>query len=204
MSIRNQILPDEIMPDENSPDVIKELIQKLQENFQKTFDDINAAVGDSSHPIGSSYTQYPDADSNVAAAAFPTSKAPAALFGGTWTKQWNTEATYFRTQGDPDASETENDNRTNGLQPDQFQDWQAGVDADSTGAKEYWGLSSTRDYVSTNDSNVTGYTKLNAGTSGQGDSKGIIPKNDGTHGDPRTGYTTQVKNRIIIVWKRTA
>lgn len=44
-------------------------------------------VGSMAHPIGSSYTQYPNM------------KSPHELFGGAWVKRFSNEGVFFRTEG---------------------------------------------------------------------------------------------------------
>lgn len=75
---------------------------------------------------------------------------------------------------------------------DRFQGWQAGVDEDNTGAREYWGRSGIRDEA-TDHSPGSGFTYSLYQTTAQGDSQMIKAKNDGTNGDPRTGATTRPK-----------
>lgn len=133
------------------------------------------------HPIGSFYIQYPDADSNTAATAFPSAKAPATLFGGTWTEKWNTEGVFFRTQGDP-YGEGETHQRTDGKQTDYMQ-----------GHIHTWVVGQVG----------YGATTCAGNTSWSTDSSGG-PANDGTNGVPRTGKEIRPLNRLIIVWKRTA
>lgn len=136
------------------------------------------------HPIGTQYVQHASVASNDVSVACPSSEAPAVLFGGTWTKLWSIEATYFRTEGDPDVSEGQDVHRTNGSEPDRMQGFaiifhyrnSAGSGGSPHGLPE----------------SLTQYTEDR------------LPTTDGTHGTPRTGYTTQVKNRIMIIWKRTA
>ena len=67
------------------------------------------------YPVGSFYVQYPDAASNDAAIAFPSSKSPAALFGGTWQLVFSTEGIVFQTEG------YDGEGRINGLMEDQVE-----------------------------------------------------------------------------------
>lgn len=71
------------------------------------------------YPIGSYYTQYPDASNNTDATEFPTTQRPATMFGGTWVEQWATESVFFRTRGT--NSDTD---RVSGLQADEIIDHQ--------------------------------------------------------------------------------
>lgn len=82
------------------------------------------------------------------------------------------------------------------IQEDQFQAWQAGCDEDGTGARDYWGISGSRNVlrntgVSAN--NIAPYYN----TGGQGNSTMVKAMNDGTNGDPRQGKETQMKNYSI-------
>jgi hypothetical protein len=148
-----------------------------------TRSDLDSVIG-----VGFFYTQYPDADSNDEAVAFPVAKAPAAIFGGTWEEQWDDEATYFRTRGDPNVAEDQDVGRTNGLQPDQgqlhFHNWafiKYGAVFATGGDNGYYSASGTPTPTQITEE-IT----------------------DGIHGPPRGGYTTQVTNRLCIKWKRTA
>jgi hypothetical protein len=73
-------------------------------------------------PIGTVYTQYPATDAagnpvatGDAAAEFPASQAPAALFGGTWIACFENESVFFRSGGKTNLS---TDGRSNGRQED--------------------------------------------------------------------------------------
>jgi hypothetical protein len=81
-------------------------------------------------------------------------------------------------------------------QVDSFQAWQLGVDADDTGAKEYWARSSTRDYLST-EAAQSGFTPLQMQTTAQGVAGKVIPKDDGTNGTPRVSTETRMTNISI-------
>lgn len=131
------------------------------------------------YPVGSYYTQFPDASSNYDATEFPTAQRPATLFGGTWAEQWATESVYFRTRG------TLSDNgRVNGKQGDAFQ-----------GHIHSFGRS--RIVYTGGGGNSAVY---DSGTTYPGGS----PESDGTNGTPRTAAETRTVNRRIKVWKRTA
>jgi hypothetical protein len=51
------------------------------------------------YPVGSHYTQYPSADSNESATAFPERARPANIYGGSWEAKWESDRTFFRTGG---------------------------------------------------------------------------------------------------------
>jgi hypothetical protein len=140
------------------------------------------------YPVGSYYTQYPDASSNDDATEFPTSQRPATLFGGTWAEQWPTESVYFRTRGT--LSDT---NRTNGKQEDQYQGhWHQIFGLGGSGTTVYGYSGTISKERSTKDPAV--FPNAIAAD----------PVTDGTYGTPRTGAETRAVNRRIKVWKRTA
>lgn len=147
-------------------------------------------VRDFIHPVGSYYTQYPDASSNDDGTEFPTTQRPATLFGGTWAEQWSTESVYFRTRGTLSGTD-----RVDGTQPDAFQGHKHidGVLYSQAIPTQYGSESGpTSGNVQDRASDVTSraYTST--------------PISDGTFGTPRTALETRVVNRRIKVWKRTA
>lgn len=86
-------------------------------------------------------------------------------------------------------------------QEDQLQGFQIGCDEDTTGAREYWGQSGSRDNIV----QITGlgnntYPRLE--TTAQGSSRMLIPKNDGTNGDPRMGDETRPPNITMVAIMR--
>lgn len=131
------------------------------------------------YPVGSFYVQYPDDASNIDATAFPTSKRPATMFGGTWAEQFNTENVFFRTAG------TDYQTRTNGLSLDQMQGHlhPAGTSGGSLGGTAN----------SFAQGGVIG-TTMNVGS----------PIPNSVDGEPRTGAVTEPRNRLMKLWKRTA
>lgn len=155
-------------------------------------------VRDFIYPVGSFYTQYPDANSNTDADEFPAAQRPETLFGGTWVSQWDTESIYFRTGGTAAA-----DGRVNGSQADQMQLITGGL--------------------STIDAAGIGFSRADGSVSGVfsvgSSSKGSSPSSTGTVGrnilfssanspnakvSSATTGETRVVNRRIKVWKRTA
>lgn len=132
------------------------------------------------YPVGSYYSQFPDASSNTDATEFPTTQRPATLFGGTWAEQWSTESIFFRTRGT--LSDT---GRVNGKQEDQGQGHIHNGRVISTYLTASGGTGSTGVSVTTIDP-VSG------------------PVTDGTNGTPRNGTETRAVNRRIKIWKRTA
>jgi hypothetical protein len=83
-------------------------------------------------------------------------------------------------------------------QEDQVQAWQLGVDEDDSGAREYWAVSSYRDYTQTFVSAI-GWTPVYVNTMAQGDSQMYKAKNDGTHGNIRSGDNNR-DNTIGTNW----
>ena len=79
---------------------------------------------------------------------------------------------------------------------DQMQGWQLGANADSTGAREYWGAASQRDQtVSIGGDSGSSPPRLR--TSFKGDSRALIPKDDGTNGTPRISNRTKPHTRHL-------
>lgn len=165
---------------------------------------VSNSIVDLLWPIGIGiYTQYPAANSNDEDVAFPVSQQPSALFPGTtWEPVFNTEAITFRTEGSP--IEDQNDDRTDGLQTDQFQAFQIGATADDAGLRNTWMVAHGRDIAVAKWSAFTGYTGLHLNTTLQGSAKQIKPVSNGVNGDPRMGMETRPRNRLMKIWKRTA
>ncbi len=145
-------------------------------------------------PIGDIYVQYPVAESNNEATAFPTKYRPATKFGGTWSELYDDEDIFFRTKG------TDGQTRTDGLSLDQLQ----GHD------HKLWLQYSNN--TPGNASRPDADDALSARTPGTY----TATCNDGTrlfngyaedvrsNGVPRTGAKTEPKNRLFKVWLRTA
>jgi len=160
------------------------------------------------YPVGSFYVQYPDANTNTTADAFPDAKSPAVLFGGTWAKQWETEGSFFRTEGTPISGETETTNRTDGRQTDSFM---AHHHATTNPTHNHPVAAGTNFLYNDGSkhaaagSNVYGGTRL-ANTTGNRATAVTADdaETDGSHGTPRTGYETRPMNRLVRIWKRTA
>lgn len=178
---------DIVMIEDSGASYIKKKVK-----FDNFINALSSDIVNLIYPVGSFYVQYPDANSNTASTAFPTEKGPASLFGGTWAAQWDTEAVFFRTQGGP--VDTETDDRTNGLQTDQMQGhyhtFAGTYSQDGAGPQSPYTAYTMRDgYDSGTFSNTTEVKS---------------PYTDGTNGTPRTGKETRGRNRLIKVWKRTA
>ena len=164
--------------------------------FYADFDAVGGYVQYNAYPVGSFYTQYPDADSSVLATAFPDAYRPADMFGGTWVAQWDDEGIDFHTER---TSDTGLQTRTDGKQADQFQGWQAG----GTDVSEKYGKIASNGNASqatpVADNSTPYFDTLSQGVAG-----GIIAKDDGTNGTPRTGTVTCDSNRLVRIWKRTS
>lgn len=153
--------------------------QEILEDFitGKTLEELGLL--DAVFPVGSFYSQLPDAESNTASTAFPDSKAPTALFGGTWELQFDDEGIVFQTEGYDGAG------RTDGLMDDQLQGFKIGIPdgSASNSVGTLLGPAITARSTMYSDGNL--YT-------------------DGTNGTPRKGTRTCHRNRLVRIWKRTA
>lgn len=154
-------------------------------------------VRDFVYPVGSYYTQYPDAASNTDATEFPTAQSPATLFGGTWVSQWDTESIYFRTGGTAAA-----DGRSNGSQADQMQRLTGSLLVTST-----FGLATSSSVVA--GALGIGASNLASSPAGASTSSGRSLTFDSSSSpnarvSSATTGETRVVNRRIKVWKRTA
>lgn len=142
---------------------------------------IEAAIGLWLYAVNDVFVQWPIAASNTTSTAFPTAQRPATRFGGTWTQIWNTDAVFFRTEGDFHASDGQNTNRTDGKQTHQAQ-------------------GHLHTYT-----NIVSSTTLASGTSfGGATANTSAASNDGTHGTVLAGYENRPQNRLFLLWKRTA
>lgn len=150
--------------------------------FYADYDCVGGYVQYNAYPVGSFYTQYPDADSNTLATAFPDAYRPADMFGGTWVAQWDDEGIDFHTER---TSDTGLQTRTDGKQADQMQGHRHPTTSSSK--------------TNTDLSGGGGNWANNAiGTIGDptADSHG--------NGTPRTGTVTCDANRLVRIWKRTS
>ncbi len=155
--------------------------------------DVNALMGNTDYilgvinPVGAWYTQYPSAESNTKATAFPTADEPAELFGGTWEQKYNDEGLFFKTEGDTlSQTDGENNARTTGLQTDMMQG-------------HYHRTINVRNAYS----GVNGAYFL-GGAGAFNDYPAYEATTDGTNGTPRTGKETRPRNRLFKLWYRTA
>lgn len=158
-------------------------INQLQENIQ-------AVIDEYIQPVGSTYVQFTDSSGS-----FQSTEEPAVLYGGTWSKLWDSEYVFFRTEG-PDFQ-----TRVNGLSQDQMQAHfhyiydqvmvgRQTVSASGGGVSGglLYNLVGTIDY-----SNVSATTTVRS------------PCYDSWYGvTPRIGAVTEPRNRLIRVWRRTA
>ena len=156
--------------------------------FYADYDCVGGYVEYNPYPIGSFYTQYPDADSSVLATAFPDAYRPADLFGGTWVAQWDDEGIDFHTER---TSDTGLQTRTDGLQPDQGQQITGGNFSGGRASNAPEGGAITK--VSTQQAWVAGTTEEQLYKFDSADSPGA-----------RTGTVTCDSNRLVRIWKRTS
>jgi microcystin-dependent protein len=77
---------------------------------------------------------------------------------------------------------------------DQEQAFQVGAAADSTGARDYWGIAATRDARANATGGVSNETYSNFTTTSQGASNMLKAMDDGTYGTPRQGDETRPFN----------
>jgi len=162
----------------NSPsaDTANQLLAAINSLIEKAVDVKTLA----DYPIGDIYVQYPVAESNDEATAFPTAYRPATKFGGTWSELYDDENVFFRTAG------TDYQTRTSGLSPDQLQ------------GHRHSSLSGS--FVV----NAGGTLNLSAGGALSSQANTGNPVTDGPNGTPRTGAVTEPRNRLVKVWIRTA
>jgi hypothetical protein len=183
---------------------LETIFGKLQRWFVEFLDklsEISNSIPLKSHPVGCFYTQYPAANSNVYATAFPEAERPSTLFGGVWTMVFESERIFFRTGGSLAADNL----RTAGLQQDAIRD--------ITGLIYYnalwrWGEGSMLGCF------ILGGPPGGSADSGTGSDIGGISTyfsanaNSNSYGNPMAGRANgddiRPKNRRIIVWKRTA
>jgi hypothetical protein len=82
------------------------------------------------------------------------------------------------------------------LRRDKMQGWQLGASEDNTGARNYWSTVEQRDRAGSSGV-ASGYSPMQALTTGQGSSRMLKAMNDGTNGTPRTGSETQAKSATV-------
>jgi hypothetical protein len=76
------------------------------------------------------------------------------------------------------------------------QAWQLGAEADLTGAKDYWGRASTRDFRSSSTAGA-GQSFVTLITSGQGDAAMLKAMNDGVNGDIKSSAENRPVNTSL-------
>lgn len=140
-------------------------------------------------PIGSYYTQYPDASSNDLSVAFPITQEPAMLFGGVWAKIFDTEGVDFHTEGYDGAG------RTAGLMNDEMQTITGFAVTGVVGTFTSVGGAFTQTV-----SNII-IPATQPGTANT--TLSFSSANSTAEGGARTGSRTSDRNRLMKVWKRT-
>jgi len=158
---------------------------------------LNKYIIDQIYPIGSFYVQYPDQNkSTPISTVFPESKSPSKLFPGTtWTKQWDKESIFFRTEG-----ELSNISRLNGLQEYALKQiygtmsWvQTNYNAPGLGNTGVFSAKANTQTIRTD----SGHDNDNGHSNSFDVSSVLKPENVSSN-------EIRVKNRLMIVWKRTA
>lgn len=156
-----------------------------------------ADVRDIIHPVGATYIQFPAANSNDPAVAFPAAQAPAALWGGDWEELFTAEeGLFFRTAGTGDLAAA---GRTDGLQPDALQQMEGTFRATALHRGTHAGAEPFTDGVFATTEGVT--------LDGAGGGVGNQPHQELTFDasrEARTAEETRPRNRLIKIWRRTA
>lgn len=164
--------------------------------FYADFDAVGGYVQYNTYPVGSFYTQYPDADSSVLATAFPDASRPADMFGGTWVAQWDTEGIDFHTER---TSDTGLQTRTNGKQADQSQQ--------ITGSFTSRQLASPAKIIDNESNAFSEGADGSSGASIAASSTALLKTinfDSANSSSARTGTVTCDSNRLVRIWKRTA
>ena len=164
--------------------------------FYADFDAVGGYAEYNPYPVGSFYTQYPDADSSTLATAFPDAYRPADLFGGTWVAQWDDEGIDFHTER---TSDTGLQTRTDGKQADQMQSHGIGMNRSGV---DYNIRTFGSEESTPNGTSTPNHYRIDARSDGAGDL--AIPFPSIEYGTPRTGTVTCDANRLVRIWKRTA
>lgn len=158
---------------------------------------LNKYIIDQIYPIGSFYVQYPDQNkSTPLSTVFPESKSPNKLFPNTtWIKQWNTESIFFRTEG-----ELSNISRINGLQEYALKQIKGTMSWVQT---QYDAIGSGNTGVFSNRINTQKIRTDHGGGSDIGH-RNYFNVESFLKPENVSNNEIRVKNRLMIVWKRTA
>lgn len=143
------------------------------------------ALMDLVYPVGVVYWQPATVDSDDPDTAMPSSAAPTALFGGTWTKLYDDEGIDFHTEGFDSSGAQARD--ASGVQADQMQ-----------------GHYHRFNWITANGASQQSAVYASNGSGNQDVGRVFEAITDGTNGTPRTGTRTSDKNRWVRVWQRTA
>lgn len=147
------------------------------------------------YPVGSFYTQYPDADSSVLATAFPDASRPADMFGGTWVAQWDDEGIDFHTEGYDTTVHGASADRADGLQLDNMQR----ITGTLSGGQESLGGTGA---FSGGDAGAS-LRPSNGSASTRGLNFNSADSPDARVSQTTAGRTTD-RNRLVRIYKRTA
>ena len=170
-----------------------EIISYLDDTFFKVVNNklsisqagIQSVLLDTLYPVDAVYVQYPIAESNDEAVAFPVAERPATKFGGTWTELYDDENIFFRTKG------ADGQTRINGMSLDQMQQITGSITnvPGAAAASVYSGA----------------FSGVNSGNGAVGDYVArTIYFNSANSPNSRTGSMTEPKNRLIKIWVRTS
>lgn len=147
--------------------------------------DIDAIRLEVQYPIGSQYIQRPAVASNDYDTAFPVNERPETLFGGVWSRRFDSEAITFYS-GDEAGDQI----RTNGLQLDQMQVI-TGVASGIIGS----GLAGNGVFTRSGGSSNTVGSNVSFDL-------GTLTFSSATSPNSRTGTQSKGKNRIELTWVR--
>jgi len=172
------------------------------------------------YPVGCLYTQYAVAADNDLDVAMPATGRPATLFGGTWEKLYDSEGTFFCTEGyDYDDAGSAN-KRASGLMPDQGQKLTGGytqlaaaIDKTATAKSLFYSVTTgmlSKTLTNTSDKHYLNSAEVIEG-SGIGSvvqPRDVVTIDSSTSPNARTSHTTSgrtvPRNRLMRIWRRTA
>lgn len=151
---------------------------------------VQSVMLDFFYPVNSGvYVQYPIAESNDEAIAFPVAERPATKFGGTWTELYDDENIFFRTKG------TDYQPRTNGLSADQMQR--------ITGSFDLIGIEYNVSNVLAGAFSQAQSSRAVGGGHATDRYSPIVTFDSANSPNARTGAVTEPRNRLFKIWLRT-